>query len=275
MKNPQKKRCLTAEERRECEALNAIYKAKKKALGITQERIAIEGLKAGSQSAASHYLTGRNALNIEAAAIFARYLQVSVSEFSPRLAREIGEMAQAIIEGEPAPSLTNDAPAERLELPAFLRGVDEHSNVQGGPVAIRDGVVPVVGMAKLGAQGYFDAIDYPVGHGDGYVLISSSDENAYALRVVGDSMEPRIRNGEFVMIEPNKPYTSGDDVLVQITDGALVQSMIKVFMHEREGFVRLLSVNDSHAPMTVERTRILKIHPVGAILKPSRYIAAG
>lgn len=147
------------------------------------------------------------------------------------------------------------------------------SNVQGEPIAIRDGAVPVVGIAKLGAQGYFDAIDYPVGHGDGFVLISSSDENAYALRVVGDSMEPRIRSGEYVMIEPNKPYVSGDDVLVQIADGITVQSMIKVFMHERDGLVRLLSINDQHAPMSIERERILKIHPVGAILKPSRYVA--
>lgn len=156
----------------------------------------------------------------------------------------------------------------------MLDGISIHSgNVLDVPIPIKEGMVPVVGIAKLGAQGYFDAIDYPVGHGDGCVLISSSDENAYALRVVGDSMEPRIRNGEFVMIEPNRHYVSGDDVLVQFTDGTVVQSMIKVFMHERDGFVRLLSVNDAHAPMTIERERILKIHPVGAILKPSRYIS--
>ncbi len=149
---------------------------------------------------------------------------------------------------------------------------DHQSNTQGVVIAVKGGSVPVVGLAKLGADGYFEAIDYPPGHGDGRVLISSSDPNAYALKVVGDSMEPRIRSGEFVLIEPGKPYLSGDEVMVQFNDGVTVQSVIKVFMHERDGFVRLLSVNDAHPPMTIERARILKIHPVGAIIKPSRYV---
>lgn len=96
MEKPAKKRQPTDEEQRECAALNAIYKAKKRELGLTQEQIAIEGLKAGTQSAASHYLTGRNALNAEAAAVFARYLQVPVESFSPRLAKEIANLARAV-----------------------------------------------------------------------------------------------------------------------------------------------------------------------------------
>ncbi len=94
MNKPLKKRELTDDEKRECAALNAIYKAKKKELGLSQELIAIEGLKANSQSAASHYLTGRNALNVEAAAVFARYLQVPVSAFSARLAKQLAQMSQ-------------------------------------------------------------------------------------------------------------------------------------------------------------------------------------
>jgi hypothetical protein len=96
MNENSKKRALNDEALRECAALNAIYKAKKRELGVTQELIAIEGLKANSQSAASHYLTGRNALNAEAAAVFANYLQVQIQEFSPRLAAEIALMAQAV-----------------------------------------------------------------------------------------------------------------------------------------------------------------------------------
>lgn len=153
----------------------------------------------------------------------------------------------------------------------FQPGVD--ANVSGDSVPFKEGVVPVVGMAKLGVNGYFEAIDYPVGHGDGHVLISSSDPSAYALKVVGDSMEPRIRSGEFVLVEPNKSYVSGDEVLVQFDDGGGQQSMIKVFMHERDGYVRLLSVNDAHQPITLDMDNVLKIHPVGAIIRPSRYIS--
>lgn len=96
MEKPSKKRLLNELEKQECSALNAIYKAKKKALGITQEQIAIEGLRANTQSAASHYLTGKNSLNIEAAAVFARYLQEPIESFSPRLAADISAMASAV-----------------------------------------------------------------------------------------------------------------------------------------------------------------------------------
>lgn len=143
------------------------------------------------------------------------------------------------------------------------------SNVEGNPARVKDGLVPVVGMAQLGTNGYFEALDFPVGHGDGYVRIYSDDPNAYALKVVGDSMEPRIRSGEYVLIEPNRGYLSGDEVLVRTVDG---QSMIKVFMFCRDGQVRLLSVNDAHSPLTMPEAAIEKIHPVGAILKASRFV---
>lgn len=143
------------------------------------------------------------------------------------------------------------------------------SNVEGNPARVKDGLVPVVGMAQLGTNGYFEALDFPVGHGDGYVRIYSDDPNAYALKVVGDSMEPRIRSGEYVLIEPNRGYLPGDEVLVKTADG---QSMIKVFMYCRDGMVRLLSVNDQHSPLTLPEASIEKIHPVGAILKASRLV---
>ncbi|WP_437881048.1 LexA family transcriptional regulator [Pseudomonas sp. LRF_L74] len=192
--------------------------------------------------------------------------------------RSFGEKAARNMEGKiGVPAGTLSRPDLRI-IEGQFENLDNRrritSNVEGEPIALKDGRVAVVGKAKLGAGGYFEATDYPPGFGEGWVLISSSDPNAYALRVVGDSMEPRIRNGEFVMIEPNRQYVSGDDVLVQFQDGLLVQSIIKVFMYERDGFVRLLSINDTHSPMSIECTRILKIHPVSAILQPNRFVPA-
>jgi len=94
-KTSSKKRELSEIEAAECAALNEIYHRKKKQLGLSQEKIATEGLKANGQSAASHYLMGRNALNIESAAVFARYLEVPVSAFSKRLAQQIKEISRS------------------------------------------------------------------------------------------------------------------------------------------------------------------------------------
>lgn len=128
--------------------------------------------------------------------------------------------------------------------------------------------VPVVGTAQLGDDGYWDELGFPTGHGDGFVNYPTRDKNAYALRVKGDSMRPRIKPGEFVVIEPNNPVTPGDEVLVTTTDG---RSMVKVLQSRRNGMVELLSINEDHRPITLDESQIEKIHAVSAILKASLY----
>jgi len=132
----------------------------------------------------------------------------------------------------------------------------------------KDGAVPVVGQAKLGVDGYFEAIDFPVGYGDGYLMIHSDDPNAYGLKVLGDSMHPRIKNGEYVLIEPNKVFCAGDEVMVKTVNG---QAMIKEFIYQRDGMYRFDSVNQAHAPIHLPEEAIEKIHLVGGILKSSRF----
>ena len=142
-------------------------------------------------------------------------------------------------------------------------------NTEGQARRLKQGLIPIKGKAMLGDNGFFEEMDYPQGAGDGYLKIYSDDPDAYALRVVGNSMEPRIRSGEFVMIEPNQGYVAGDEVLVRTEEG---RAMIKVFMYRRDGEVRLLSVNDAHPPITLTEASVTVIHPVGAIVKPSRLV---
>lgn len=206
---------------------------------------------------------------------FANRYDLNASYISQLLSgtRNFGERAARNMEekiGLPDGTLSRPAfDAIEGEFVRIAGAITHAENVEGGPMAVKDGMIPVVGMAKLGTDGYFEAMDYPVGHGDGYIRISSDDPNAYALKVVGNSMEPRIRSGEFVIIEPNKPYVAGDEVLVRTVSG---QSMIKVFMYARDGMVRLLSVNDAHPPLTIAEADIEKIHFMGAISKSTRYV---
>jgi phage repressor protein C with HTH and peptisase S24 domain len=133
----------------------------------------------------------------------------------------------------------------------------------------KDGRIPVLGNAQLGNEGYFEALDFPPGHGDGYLNIHSDDPDAYGLKVTGDSMLPRIKNGEFVLIEPNKSFYSGDEVMVRTTAG---RTMIKEFIYLRDGMYRLDSVNSEHSPIHLPENDVLEIHLVGGILKSSRFL---
>jgi phage repressor protein C with HTH and peptisase S24 domain len=129
--------------------------------------------------------------------------------------------------------------------------------------------VPVVGTASLGDNGYWAEMDYPVGAGDGVVQFDSNDANAYAIRCRGASMMPRIRDGEFVVVEPNRTPIPGDDVLVKHLDGRV---MVKRFLYERDGMIHLISINEAYPPHAFPRDQIELFHPVGGIAMKSMWV---
>lgn len=92
-----KKKPLTAEQLADAKRLKAIFEAKKKLLGLSQETLA-ERMGMG-QSGVAQLLNGTNAINATHAAQFAKILDVKVDDFSPSLASEISIMYEAILNG--------------------------------------------------------------------------------------------------------------------------------------------------------------------------------
>ena len=103
--------------------------------------------------------------------------------------------------------------------------------------------VAVVGMAKMGEDGYYEEISSMQGSGDGRIETYSKDKNAYALKVRGDSMSPAIRDGWFVVVEPNSSPTVGEYVLVKLKNG---QRMVKELLYERSDSIAVMSINGQH-----------------------------
>jgi len=128
--------------------------------------------------------------------------------------------------------------------------------------------IAVVAMAQLGDNGNFCDLEYPVGHGDGYLHFISTDPDAYGLRCAGQSMEPRIKDGEFVVVAPNHPVTNGDEVLVKARDGRV---MVKILGYARDGYTTLLSVNQTHKPIRIVSADIERMSFIEAIVKPSAW----
>ena len=134
----------------------------------------------------------------------------------------------------------------------------------GEPLSLPRGRdIPVVGEAMGGPDGYISINDYVGGHGDGWIHIDSADPNAYALKVRGDSMRPRIRSGEYIVVEPSVEAQPGDDVVVKFLDGSAV---VKELMWIRDDEVCLGSVNNGIPPITRPLSEILTIHRVEAII---------
>lgn len=130
--------------------------------------------------------------------------------------------------------------------------------------------VAVVGTARLGDNGYYEEISSMAGAGDGSVLAQSDDPNAYALRVRGDSMFPAIRDGWYVVIEPNATPTPGEYVLIKLRDG---QKMVKELILQRADSITVVSVNGDkrRTIMSDEIDNHYGIQAVVSILAPSKW----
>lgn len=124
-------------------------------------------------------------------------------------------------------------------------------------------VTPVVGHVQGGDDGYLIELEYPAGHGDGFLMHYSKDANAYGLRVKGDSMRPRIKPGEYIVCEPNQEVRPGDDVVAILADG---RRMVKELLWVRDGEVSFGSISNGFAPITIPLTEVQAIHYVAAIM---------
>jgi len=128
--------------------------------------------------------------------------------------------------------------------------------------------VPVIGVARMGDEGWYDEISTAPGHGDGHVEVLTRDKNAYALRVRGDSMAPAIRDGWIVVVEPNGSVAPGEYVLVKMLDG---RKMVKELLYQRTDTVTVLSVNGAHR-LTLPAKDVDELQPVTAIIPPSKWL---
>jgi len=88
--------------------------------------------------------------------------------------------------------------------------------------------VPLIGLAQAGNGHYFDDAGLPVGNGwDEVAFPAIADENAYALSIHGDSMEPVYRDGCVIVVAPAAPVRKDDRVVVRTKDGAVTLKELK------------------------------------------------
>lgn len=240
------RRALTEQELEECSRLKAIYatrKAEARAKGhaLTQQEIGEVCGWASGQSVVNQYMTGKLALNLDALMRLSKALNFSPEEVSPRLAESI----------------------QHVTYPSIRDG-----NVEPGPpITTAPRRIEIVGTAQLGTDGYWIGLD----SSEGWVESWSRDEDAYALRLRGDSMAPAIRSGWVAVCEPNHRLVPGEYVMVTTSDG---QSMVKELLFENDEGVNLASVNAAYGERRVIAwNEIEKIHYVGNILAPSKILS--
>lgn len=136
----------------------------------------------------------------------------------------------------------------------------EDLDVEGqGQAVIAGQLVPVINKVSAGYPIDFDDLGYPVGIADDYVRCTDlHDPNAFAVCVVGDSMESRFFEGDIVIFSPAMEVVAGDDCFVRFTMPH--ETTFKRVFFESGDRVRLQPRNEKYPPKTIDSSRINGIY---------------
>lgn len=121
-------------------------------------------------------------------------------------------------------------------------------------------LVPLIGLAQAGSDGYFDDAGFPAGSGwEEIAFPELGDAHVYALEIAGDSMLPVFRDGDRVIVSPGAAPRRGDRVVVKTTAGEV---MAKHLIRRTMRRIELQSLNPDFPDRTFELSDIVFIHRI-------------
>jgi phage repressor protein C with HTH and peptisase S24 domain len=86
----------------------------------------------------------------------------------------------------------------------------------------------MLGLSEAAASEHFDAGGLPTGKGWNETATPSvNDEQAYALEISGDLMEPVYRDGDIIIVSPSQPVRRGDRAVIKTTNGEVTIKQVK------------------------------------------------
>ena len=127
--------------------------------------------------------------------------------------------------------------------------------------------VPVKAYSKMGMDGYFTDMGYEGNAGDGYVPTHSAGPRAYGIKGTGDSMFPAIRNGWYVVCDPDADLVPTEFVQVCLKDG---RCTIKEFIGINNDVLSLIAVNGGER-LTFPMDEVESITAITDIVPPSQH----
>ncbi len=123
--------------------------------------------------------------------------------------------------------------------------------------------IPLINKVTAGYPGSFTDMGYPARVADEYIRAPDvHDPDAFAARVVGDSMEPQYREGDIVVFSPSKVVESGMDCFVRLEPDQETTFKRVYFEKGEDGaeVIRIQPMNSAYGPMVVERERVAGLY---------------
>ncbi|MFP6818441.1 S24 family peptidase [Acinetobacter sp.] len=141
------------------------------------------------------------------------------------------------------------------------------SQVIEKPLPTRKRWVPVKAYSKMGMDGFFTDMGYEGNGGDGYIPTRSAGDKSYGIKGTGDSMYPAIRNGWYVVCDPDAELTPTEFVQVCLKDG---RCTIKELIGINNNVLNLLAVNGGER-ITFDMDDVESITAITDIIPPSQH----
>lgn len=100
-------------------------------------------------------------------------------------------------------------------------------------------------------------------HIEKYITVDDvKDANAFALKVDGDSMSPRIEDGDVIIVSPKREVRSGDICVIRVND----EDTLKKVNFEN-GYVHLVPLNHNYEPVSVKKKDVAFVWRVVKVIK--------
>lgn len=159
-------------------------------------------------------------------------------------------------------ALSSEQPLETL------RSVVEHhaANIDG-PLTL-DRRIPIINKVAAGYPAEFTDLDYPATVADDYIACPDvHDPDAFAARVVGDSMLPEYREGEIVVFSPQAPTPDGSDCFVRL-ERDNETTFKRVYFEDGDVMIRLQPLNNAYPPRVVQREQVAGMYAAVYVMRP-------
>lgn len=159
------------------------------------------------------------------------------------------DIPAGVLLGDEAPTPSHDVDLDRIQ------------SLPGSATMARD--LPVIGTAAGGDNGDFELNGQTVDYVRRPPALAGL-ANAFAIYLVGHSMEPRYDNGGLLLVHPGRPVSPGCDVLVELhgEHGGVGHCMVKTLVRKAGGKYILKQYNPPRDDIEVPIDQVRHIYRV-------------
>lgn len=141
-----------------------------------------------------------------------------------------------------------------------ITALSSYNEIEPGEKTMVRESVPIISYADAGEGFDYTDQSYPVGIADEYIAkpIDLRDPSAYALRVKGGSMSPKLDEGDIIIVSPQKEAQSNNIAVIRTKKGKVYLKKV-IFT---QNVLLLQSINSNYPPISIDFKEIKFIHPV-------------